>query len=256
MPSSQAVRESRFRVTIFPQKIAWGGEASSFFGEASEEESLSVENDVGFAKPDVGSGVWGHGAPRTAILFGKDKMFADGFGFCSPGRWFPQQRRSSKYHCSAATDNKGNSHVVARLLTTTYPLCVCLMELALQLQSQGIDLRLEWLRRDLNQEADDLTNGVYGQFSLEKRLRFDLSDFEGIILMMAAGGDLYGEIAASKPESCRGPCKKQKKADGADPWQKHNAKAGGNKYKKENAPGGRSPRWGGCLSCPLLHVLG
>lgn len=170
-----------------PQKIAWGGEASSFFGEASEEESLSVENDVGFAKPDVGSGVWGHGAPR------------------------------------------------------------------------GARFATEWLRRDLNQEADDLTNGVYGQFSLEKRLRFDLSDFEGIIFMMAAGGDLYGEIAASKPESCRGPCKKQKKADGlrfTDPWQKHNAKAGGNKYKKENAPGGRSPRWGGCLSCPLLHVLG
>ena len=98
------------------------------------------------------------------------------------------------------------------------------MELALQLQSQGVDLRLEWLRRDLNQEADDLTNGVYGQFSLEKRLRFDLGDFEGISFkkMMAAGGDLYGEIAASKLESCRGPCKKQKKADGlrfTDPWQ-------------------------------------
>ena len=130
----------------------------------------------------------------------------------------------AKYHCSAATDNKGNSHVVAPLLTTKYPLCVCLMELALQLQSQGVDLRLEWLRRDLNQEADDLTNRVYGQFSLEKRLRFDLGDFEGIIFkkMMAAGGDLYGEIAASKLESCRGPCKKQNKADGlrfTDPWQ-------------------------------------
>ena len=32
------------------------------------------------------------------------------------------------FRCSAATDNKGNSHVVSRLLTTKFPLNAFLME--------------------------------------------------------------------------------------------------------------------------------
>ncbi|OLP92219.1 hypothetical protein AK812_SmicGene26002 [Symbiodinium microadriaticum] len=40
------------------------------------------------------------------------------------------------FMCSAATDNRGNSNPVARLLTTKFPLCVLLMELAVQLQDR------------------------------------------------------------------------------------------------------------------------
>ena len=65
----------------------------------------------------------------------------------------------SKMHCSAGTDNKGNSHVVARLLTTKFPLAAFLSELAMQLQCVGADLELYWLPRLQNQEADALMNG-------------------------------------------------------------------------------------------------
>ena len=43
----------------------------------------SDEDDDGVRKPKLGSGLSGHGPPRSACMFGKRKDFAD----CSPGRW-------------------------------------------------------------------------------------------------------------------------------------------------------------------------
>ena len=62
--------------------------------------------------------------------------------------------------CLAATDNRGNSNLVARLLTTKFPLCILLMELAMQPQVRGADLRLHWLPRLQNKEADSLTTAT------------------------------------------------------------------------------------------------
>ena len=84
----------------------------------------------------------------------------------------------SKMHCSAGTDNKGNSHVVARLLTRKFPLAAFLMELAMQLQCVGADLELYWLPRLQNQEADALTNDDLTRFDERLRMRFDLSTFK------------------------------------------------------------------------------
>ena len=42
----------------------------------------------------------------------------------------PQQAASRKYHLSAGTDNLGNRHLISRFLTTKFPLCVVLMQLA------------------------------------------------------------------------------------------------------------------------------
>ena len=60
-----------------------------------EVEINSGEEENGFAKPKLGFRNWGTGAPRTAIFLGKEKMFADGFGLCSPGHWAPQHRKSA-----------------------------------------------------------------------------------------------------------------------------------------------------------------
>lgn len=50
-----------------------------------------------------------------------------------------------RYQLSAGTDNVGNRHVLSRLLTTKFPLCVILMRLAWELHEKGLDLRLDWL---------------------------------------------------------------------------------------------------------------
>ena len=72
--------------------------------------------------------------------------------------------------------------VVARLLTTKFPLACFLMELALQLQRQEADLELFWLPRLQNEEADALTNQCYITFDPAQRCRFDVAKFEGIVL--------------------------------------------------------------------------
>ena len=102
--------------------------------------------------------------------------------------------------CSAATDNRGNSNLVERLLTTKFPLCILLMELAMQVQVRGADLRLHWLPRLQNEEADSLTNGDYSRFDSRLCLRFDLKAFKGIIMqdLMRAGMDLYEEVRDSR----------------------------------------------------------
>ncbi|CAE7822629.1 unnamed protein product [Symbiodinium necroappetens] len=129
-----------------------------------------------------------------------------------------------RIRCSAGTDNLGNTHVVARLLTTSFPLCAFLMELATQLQRLGTELHLDWLPRLQNREADALTNGDFAGFSESRRRRFNLQDFEGIVLreMLGEGLDLYEDI-----RECRAAkrWKRESKLPAAeslrqkDPWQ-------------------------------------
>ena len=129
----------------------------------------------------------------------------------------------SKMHCSAGTDNKGNSHVVARLLTTKFPLAAFLMELAMQLQCVGADLELYWLPRLQNQEADALTNNDLTRFDERLRMRFDLSTFKGLILsdMLACGTELYEEIRAAQRRKTHCHGQRGRKSDAlrvAQPW--------------------------------------
>ena len=129
----------------------------------------------------------------------------------------------SKMHCSAGTDNKGNSHVVARLLTTKFPLAAFLMELAMQLQCVGADLELYWLPRLQNQEADALTNDDLTRFDERLRMRFDLSTFKGLILsdMLACGTELHEEIRSAQRRETERHGQRGRKSDAlrvAQPW--------------------------------------
>ena len=125
--------------------------------------------------------------------------------------------------CSAGTDNRGNSFVVSRLLTTKFPLCAFLMELALQLHSRRVNLDLYWLPRLQNTEADELTNDCTVRFDPKFRVRFDLQNFEGLILgeMLDAGVQLYEEIKNSKLCCAENRKQKVRKIDAlrqTDPW--------------------------------------
>ena len=103
---------------------------------------------------------------------------------------------AGRISCSAGTDNKGNSFVVSRLLTTKFPLCAFLIKLALQLRVRRVNLELNWLPRLQNVEADALTNNDTTRFDPCRRIRFDLQDFKGLVMgeMLAAGTELYAEI--------------------------------------------------------------
>ena len=101
---------------------------------------------------------------------------------------------------SGATDNQGNSYIVSRCMTTSFPLNVVLMQLASDLESKGAWLSLDWLRRDRNEEADALTNEIFHGFDMTKRIIVDfrLDDFVVMKKMLGAAADLYADIEARR----------------------------------------------------------
>ena len=97
------------------------------------------------------------------------------------------------------------------------------MELALQLHSRRVNLDLYWLPRLQNTEADELTNDCTVRFDPKFRVRFDLQNFEGLILgeMLDAGVQLYEEIKNSKLCCAENRKQKVRKIDAlrqTDPW--------------------------------------
>jgi hypothetical protein len=101
---------------------------------------------------------------------------------------------------SGDTDNKGNTFIVNRLMTTKFPVNVVLMELCLQLEARRTTLDLQWLPRDDNQEADDLSNFEFSKFDPEKRIHVELAslNFEILPELMDLGEGLYRDIEARK----------------------------------------------------------
>ena len=98
---------------------------------------------------------------------------------------------------SGTTDNKGNSHVVARLLTTTFPLSAVLMQLAHTLASQGRVLHLHWAPRDQNTEADALANMVVHRFDQSKRVH-PAPDLTVMNTMLELGTRLYDDVREAR----------------------------------------------------------
>eukprot|EP00973_Karenia_brevis_P049087 6808849-Karenia_brevis.AAC.1 len=61
------------------------GSASSSSAEEQVREVTSEEDEEGWKRPKRGEGVTGVGRPLAAEVFGKERAFHDGNGFCSPG---------------------------------------------------------------------------------------------------------------------------------------------------------------------------
>eukprot|EP00971_Amphidinium_carterae_P219269 4352583-Amphidinium_carterae.1 len=76
------------------------------------------------------------------------------------------------------TDNKGNSFVMHKLLTTKLPLALLLMQLARLLDRRRVRLDLIWTPRDKNALADALTNGDFTAFSEHLRQQVAFEDID------------------------------------------------------------------------------
>ena len=101
---------------------------------------------------------------------------------------------------AATTDHLGNAYVVARMMTTSFPLNVILMELTEQLDKRGSWLSVQWAPRQQNEHADALTNGVYSDFDPNKRVPLDPGAINWALLpvMMELGGGMVEELNAQK----------------------------------------------------------
>ena len=105
----------------------------------------------------------------------------------------------------AFTDNQGNGHVIDKLMTTKYPLCVSLAELAEQLETLDASLDLRWIPRDQNVEADALTNGCFQGFSPDLRIsvNFEALDFILLPRLMEQVAALQEQIRQMKAQSSK-----------------------------------------------------
>jgi hypothetical protein len=101
---------------------------------------------------------------------------------------------------SGETDNRGNSFVVDKLMSTKFPLNVVLMELAFQLHERGLSLDLKWIPRDDNVEADSLSNFCFDDFLPENRISVDIGNLGFAILptLMAEGEQMYKDLSERK----------------------------------------------------------
>jgi hypothetical protein len=74
---------------------------------------------------------------------------------------------------TGGADNRGNTAVVNKLMTATSPPSLILMKVASCMHDKGLALRLEWLPRELNVPADDLTNWKFAKFEPLERVLLD-----------------------------------------------------------------------------------
>ena len=111
-----------------------------------------------------------------------------------------------------------------------FPLCVVLMELAVQREALGLHMDTEWAPRYANEEADALSRGVVDGFSPDRRQGGEsLQDMKFIVLeeRMALGERFYREAQEKRAADAEGQTpkprrrKKGKKAltlRQRDPW--------------------------------------
>ncbi len=74
------------------------------------------------------------------------------------------------------------------------------MELAARLESSRLQLDLDWVPRELNREADDLSNSIFDKFTPELRVPVDLSLVQRQVLgrLMKEGAEYYDATARAK----------------------------------------------------------
>jgi hypothetical protein len=124
------------------------------------------------------------------------------------------------------TDNKGNSFVLMKMLSTKFPLTILLIELSEQLRHRHLELHLQWVPREGNQEADDLTNEAFDKFSENLRVSVNPLELPFLVLpeVMKYGESLYNHIVKLKQQKRSrstdflGSGKKRKRDNLLDPW--------------------------------------
>ena len=80
------------------------------------------------------------------------------------------------------TDNQGITLAMRKFMSTKWPLSALLVEMSEQLRARNIELHLDWLPREKNQEADDITNQNFSAFSPENEIKVVPKELPWIVL--------------------------------------------------------------------------
>ena len=87
--------------------------------------------------------------------------------------WVPegQAKQTSRVAIKGYTDNQSNESLLKKFVTSKFPSTFILVELAEELTAKRCEHKLQWLRRDDNQLADDLTHEKFDAFDMDGRGR-------------------------------------------------------------------------------------
>ena len=105
----------------------------------------------------------------------------------------PELRSGCAVSVGGLTDNRGNKFAVAKMLTTKWPLAAFVAEMAAQLELREILLEVEWVPRELNAEADSITNGHVEWLTPSMQLEVTLAELPFLVLneLLAEGSKFY-----------------------------------------------------------------
>ncbi len=117
------------------------------------------------------------------------------------------------------TDNQGNSHALTKLVTSKFPLCCVVMELSVALEALDLQLALAWAPRELNTEADALSNGLTDGFDPAKRLAAEVINWNLLDDWMTIGQRFFEEnSAAGAPPGRARKRRREDRLRHRDPW--------------------------------------
>ena len=128
--------------------------------------------------------------------------------------WCSGGGQEYKFHAQAFTDNLGNDFILRKGMSTKFPLTLLVMEASMMMRNFGFTASLNWINRDGNQGADDLTNFKFDSFDLERRVEVDTAKVEWFVLdkLTMESQVLYDEIRKRKEQrKLEGPLKKGRK---------------------------------------------
>ena len=96
--------------------------------------------------------------------------------------------------------NQSNEALLRKAMTTKFPSTLVLMELAEELSAKNCELQLQWIRRDLNQLADDLTNENFASFDPNFRVDLKGEALEWRVLgrLLAHATSYFEELGSAK----------------------------------------------------------
>ena len=136
--------------------------------------------------------------------------------------WVPEgeDRKTSRVAIRGYTDNKSNEALLKKAMTTKYPSMLVFMEMAEELAHKNCELQLQWIRRELNQLADDLTNEDFHGFDPGLRIDLKGENFVWRILdrLLGHSDSFYKELGVRKREAPARLPKFGRKRRRLNPW--------------------------------------
>ena len=116
--------------------------------------------------------------------------------------WAPKgkQRRMATCFLRGKTDNQSNTYALSKWMSTKFPLTLLIMELSETLRMSQCELSLDWIAREHNELADDLTNNKFEKFVDAPRIRWKPDREEWFVLdkFLKHASEFHAELSKEK----------------------------------------------------------